>query len=297
MDEHLDSFLIYLTMNRGLSKNTVESYSRDITSLAVFLEKKDVKKPAEITEIHISDFVGYLSRKGLSPRSISRNLVSARQFFMYLLAEQIIAEDPMRNTVLPKPAKPLPHTLSLDQVEQLLKEPEKNDSALSIRDNAMLEVLYATGLRVSELIQLEINRVNLDHGYVITMGKGNKERIVPMGDSAIKKTRRYLADSRPELLRGKSSIYLFVTRKMASRMSRQRFWRIIKDYALSAGISSHITPHVLRHSFASHLLERGADLRVIQAMLGHSDISTTQIYTYVERERLKRIHEKAHPRA
>ncbi len=297
MDEHLDSFLIYLTMNRGLSKNTIESYSRDIRSLLVFLEEKGVENPAEATEAHMSDFFGNLHRKGLSPRSVSRNLVSTRQFFSYLLAEGVVTRDPMRNAVSPKPAKTLPRTLSLDEVEKILEEPEKNDSALSVRDSAMLEVLYATGLRVSELVELEINRVNLDHGYAITMGKGNKERIVPLGDAAIRKTKRYLADSRPELLRGKSSIYLFVTGRTTNSMTRQRFWRIIKDYALSAGVVSHITPHVLRHSFASHLLERGADLRVIQVMLGHSDISTTQIYTYVERERLKRIHEKAHPRA
>ena len=209
----------------------------------------------------------------------------------------MITDDPMRNTVSPKPPKTLPHTLSLSEVEKLLREPEKGKSEKALRDRAMLEVLYATGVRVSELVALELNRVNLDHGYVITLGKGSKERIVPIGDAAIRKTRDYLSDGRPGLLRGRSSEYLFVTSRTASKMSRQRFWRIIKDYALAAGIHSHITPHVLRHSFATHLLERGADLRAIQAMLGHSDISTTQIYTYVEKERLKRIHEKSHPRA
>ena len=228
---------------------------------------------------------------------MARNIVSLKQFFRFLLTENVITEDPLRNTVSPKPAKTLPHTLSLGEVERLLEEPEKGKSNEALRDRAMLEVLYATGVRVSELVALELNRVNLDHGYVITLGKGSKERIVPIGDAAIRKTREYLSDARPRLLRGRSSEYLFVTSRTASKMSRQRFWRIIKDYALSAGIHSHITPHVLRHSFATHLLERGADLRAIQAMLGHSDISTTQIYTYVEKERLKRIHEKSHPRA
>ena len=297
MDEHLDSFLVYLTMNRGLSKNTIESYSRDISSLVAFLGKRGVSDPASVSEREIAAFFEHLRKKKLSPRSIARNIVSLKQFFRFLLTENVITEDPMRNTVSPKPAKTLPHTLSLSEVETLLREPEKGKSEKALRDRAMLEVLYATGVRVSELVALELNRVNLDHGYVITLGKGSKERIVPIGNAAIRKIRDYLSDARPKLLRGRSSEYLFVTSRTASKMSRQRFWRIIKDYALAAGIHSHITPHVLRHSFATHLLERGADLRAIQAMLGHSDISTTQIYTYVEKERLKRIHEKSHPRA
>ena len=297
MDEHLDSFLVYLTMNRGLSKNTVESYSRDISSLTAFLGKRGVSDPASVSEREIAAFFEHLRKKKLSPRSVARNIVSLKQFFRFLLTEKVITEDPMRNTVSPKPAKTLPHTLSLSEVETLLREPEKGKSEKALRDRAMLEVLYATGVRVSELVSLELNRVNLDHGYVITLGKGSKERIVPIGNAAIRKIRDYLSDARPKLLRDRSSEYLFVTSRTASKMSRQRFWRIIKDYALAAGIHSHITPHVLRHSFATHLLERGADLRSIQAMLGHSDISTTQIYTYVEKERLKRIHEKSHPRA
>ena len=284
-------------MNRGLSKNTIESYSRDISSLTAFLGKRGVSNPASVSEREIAAFFEHLRKKKLSPRSVARNIVSLKQFFRFLLTENVITEDPMRNTVSPKPAKTLPHTLSLSEVETLLREPEKGKSEKALRDRAMLEVLYATGVRVSELVALELNRVNLDHGYVITLGKGSKERIVPIGDAAIRKTRDYLSDARPKLLRGRSSEYLFVTSRTASKMSRQRFWRIIKDYALAAGIHSHITPHVLRHSFATHLLERGADLRAIQAMLGHSDISTTQIYTYVEKERLKRIHEKSHPRA
>ncbi len=297
MDEHLDSFLVYLTMNRGLSKNTIESYSRDVSSLLAFLEKRGVSDPAAVNEGDIAAFFDHLRKKKLSPRSVARNIVSLKQFFRFLLTENVITEDPLRNTVSPKPAKTLPHTLSLDEVERLLAEPEEGKSDEALRDRAMLEVLYATGVRVSELVALELNRINLDHGYIITLGKGSKERIVPIGNAAIRKTRDYLADARPRLLRGRASEYLFVTSRTGSKMSRQRFWRIIKNYALSAGIHSHITPHVLRHSFATHLLERGADLRAIQAMLGHSDISTTQIYTYVEKERLKRIHEKSHPRA
>lgn len=297
MDEHLDSFLVYLTMNRGLSKNTIESYSRDVSSLVAFLEKRGISDPAAVSESDVAAFFDHLRRKKLSPRSVARNIVSLKQFFRFLLTENMITEDPLRNTVSPKPAKTLPHTLSLDEVEKLLAEPEKGKTDEALRDRAMLEVLYATGVRVSELVALELNRVNLDHGYVITLGKGSKERIVPIGDAAIRKTRDYLGDARPRLLRGRASEYLFVTSRTASKMSRQRFWRIIKNYAMAAGIHSHITPHVLRHSFATHLLERGADLRAIQAMLGHSDISTTQIYTYVEKERLKRIHEKSHPRA
>ncbi len=284
-------------MNRGLSKNTIESYSRDISSLTAFLGKRGISDSTAVSEHEIAAFFEHLRKKKLSPRSVARNIVSLKQFFRFLLTENVITGDPMRNTVSPKPAKTLPHTLSLSEVETLLREPEKGKSEKALRDRAMLEVLYATGVRVSELVSLELNRVNLDHGYVITLGKGSKERIVPIGNAAIRKTRDYLSDARPRLLRGRSSEYLFVTSRTASKMSRQRFWRIIKDYALAAGIHSHITPHVLRHSFATHLLERGADLRAIQAMLGHSDISTTQIYTYVEKERLKRIHKKSHPRA
>ncbi len=297
MDEYIDSFLVYLTMNRGLSKNTIESYSRDISSLTVFLNERGISDPTKVSNLEIKAFFKHLRKKKLSPRSVARNIVSLKQFFRFLLTEKIITEDPLRNTVSPKPAKTLPRTLSLGEVEKLLEQPEKGKSHEASRDSAMLEVLYATGVRVSELIALELNRVNLDHGYIITLGKGSKERIVPIGDAAIRKIRNYLLDARPKLLRGRSSQYLFITSRTASKMSRQRFWSIIKNYALEAGIHSHITPHVLRHSFATHLLERGADLRVIQAMLGHSDISTTQIYTYVEKERLKHIHEKSHPRA
>ena len=230
---------------------------------------------------------------------MARNIVSLKQFFRFLLTENVITEDPLRNTVSPKPAKTLPHTLSLDEVERLLAEPEEGKSrrgAAGPRDAGGSLRNRGKGIRADG--SLELNRVNLDHGYIITLGKGSKERIVPIGDAAIRKVRDYLSDARPRLLRGRNSeYYLFVTSRTGSKMSRQRFWRIIKNYALSAGIHSHITPHVLRHSFATHLLERGADLRAIQAMLGHSDISTTQIYTYVEKERLKRIHEKSHPRA
>ena len=297
MDKHLDSFLVYLTVNRGLSKNTIESYSRDISSLVAFLEKKGISDPGAVTEREIAAHLDRLREKKLSPKTVGRNIVSIRQFFRFLLTEGTVAEDPLRNTVSPKTAKTLPHALSLDEVEKLLLEPLGKNSDEASRDAAMLEVLYATGLRVSELVAVEINRLNLDHGYVIAMGKGSKERIVPMGRAAVEKVGEYLRESRPRLLGDRASEYLFVTKRTGTKMSRQRFWGIVKSYALSAGIRSRITPHVLRHSFATHLVERGADLRVIQAMLGHSDISTTQIYTYVERERLKQIHEKSHPRA
>ncbi|MYE60940.1 MAG: tyrosine-type recombinase/integrase, partial [Candidatus Dadabacteria bacterium] len=194
MDEYLDSFLVYLTMNRGLSKNTIQSYSRDISSLVAFLDKRGISDPAAVSEDEIAAFFDHLREKKLSPRSVARNIVSIKQFFRFLLTESVITEDPLRNTVSPKPAKTLPHTLSLEEVERLLREPEKGKSAEALRDRAMLEVLYATGVRVSELISLELNRVNLDHGYVITLGKGSKERIVPIGDAAIRKARDYLSD-------------------------------------------------------------------------------------------------------
>lgn len=298
MDKHLDSFLVYITVNRGLSKNTLESYSRDISSLLAFLKKEGLSEDsAAVNERHVAAFLDYLRAKKLSPKTIRRHIASMRQFFRFLLTEGVISADPMRNTMSPKTAKTLPHTLSLSEVENLLEEPEKKDSPEAARDSAMLHVLYATGLRVSELVSLEINRVNLDHGYVFTTGKGNKERMVPLGKTAVGKVVEYLSESRPKLLDGRTSKYLFVTKRTGEKMSRQWFWHTIKTYALSVGIRSRITPHVIRHSFATHLLERGAGLRVIQEMLGHSDISTTQIYTFVGQERLKRIHEKSHPRA
>ena len=296
MDDHLDSFITYLTVNKGLSRNTLESYSRDVSFFIQFLKTRKVHSPGKVTASHVADYLTYLRKKKLSIKTINRHIVSNRQFFRYLLTEEIITDDPLANVNTPKLNKSIPDVLTIEQVEELLEVPEKENTRESQRDSAMFEVLYSTGVRVTELVSIELNKLNMDHGYVIVLGKGNKERIVPLGKAAIEKLKNYLAGCREKLLKGKNSKYLFVTRR-GTKMTRQGFWKIIKSCALKAGINKKITPHILRHSFATHLLERGADLRVIQLMLGHSDISTTQIYTQVQKERLKKIHQKYHPRS
>ncbi len=296
MDEHLDSFLTYLTVNKGLSRNTLESYSRDVSSFIKFIEKLNVIRPHDVKEFHVAEFLSELQKRKLSIKTINRHIVSTRQFFKYLISNEIVSNDPFANVNTPKLNKSIPDVLSIEQVEKLLSMPEVKDTANSVRDTAMLEVLYSTGVRVSELISIELNRVNMDHGYIIVLGKGDKERIIPLGKVSLEKIKNYLIDSRSKLLREKVSKFLFVTRR-GTKMTRQGFWKLIKQYTLMAGINSKITPHTLRHSFATHLLERGADLRVIQVMLGHSDISTTQIYTHVQKEKLKQIHKKFHPRS
>ncbi len=295
MNQLIDSFLTYLTAVKGLSKNTLESYGRDILKLAVFLEGKDITRIDQVGYKHILDFLTYLKEQGLNTRSTSRTLISVRQFFKFLLAEKFIESDPTFLIRTPKIKRGLPETLSLEDVEKLLSSPDES-SPEGIRDKSMLEVLYATGIRVSELVELGLNDVNFDLGYIIAYGKGSKQRIVPIGEKAKIKLREYLDTSRPKLLKSRTSPHLFVTR-LGRKMTRQGFWKIIKAYSRKSGLTKKISPHTLRHSFATHLLERGADLRAIQVMLGHSDISTTQIYTHVERERLKEVHKKYHPRS
>jgi integrase/recombinase XerD len=295
LNQLIDSFLTYLTAVKGLSKNTLESYGRDILKLAVFLEGKDITRIDQVGYKHILDFLTYLKEQGLNTRSTSRTLISVRQFFKFLLAEKFIESDPTFLIRTPKIKRGLPETLSLEGVEKLLSSPDES-SPEGIRDKSMLEVLYATGIRVSELVELGLNDVNFELGYIIAYGKGSKQRIVPIGEKAKIKLREYLDTSRPKLLKSRTSPHLFVTR-LGKKMTRQGFWKIIKAYSRKSGLTKKISPHTLRHSFATHLLERGADLRAIQVMLGHSDISTTQIYTHIERERLKEVHKKYHPRS
>ncbi len=291
----IDRFLTYLTAVKGLSKNTLESYGRDILKFAVFLEEKNITGIERVGYNHILDFLTYLKEMGLRPKSISRALISIRQFFKFLLTEGFIDSDPAFFIRTPKIKRVLPEVLSIEDVEKLLSSPEES-SPEGIRDKCMLEVLYATGIRVSELVELRLNDVNFELGYIIAYGKGSKERIVPIGDKAKNKLKEYLDTSRPKLLKSRTSVNLFVTR-LGKKMTRQGFWKIVKTYSKKSGITKKISPHTLRHSFATHLLERGADLRAIQIMLGHSDISTTQIYTHIERGRLKEVHKKYHPRS
>jgi integrase/recombinase XerD len=295
MNNLQDSFISYLAVVKGLSKNTLESYGRDISKCVAYLEERGVVDIREVDYKVILDFLTHLREQNLNARSVARILVSIKQFFKFLLAEKIIEKDPTFLIRTPKIRTSIPGVLSLSDVEKLLSAPD-GKTPEGVRDLAMLEVLYATGIRVTELVSLQLNSVNFELGYLMVYGKGGKERIVPVGDKAIANLKEYMNTSRPSLLKSRKSVYLFVTRR-GGKMTRQGFWKLIKGYASRTGIGKKISPHTLRHSFATHLLERGADLRTIQIMLGHSDISTTQIYTHIERERLKEIHRKYHPRS
>lgn len=291
----LESFLTYLVVIKGLSKNTSHSYKTDIDKLFTFIEAKELDSITKIKSDHISEFLAELNISGLNISSINRCIVSVKQFFKYMMLENIIKTDPTANVVSPRMKKTIPDVLSLEDIERILNVPDLTTFE-GLRDSAMLEVLYASGLRVTELVELKQVNINYDHGYLVVMGKGSKERIVPIGMTSIKKINDYLELSRPHLVKDKISDYLFITRR-GTCFTRQGFWKLIKTYANEAGIIKNISPHTIRHSFATHLLERGADLRTIQLLLGHSDISTTQIYTHVESKRLREIHNKYHPRA
>jgi integrase/recombinase XerD len=294
MNQLLDQFLHYLVVEKGLSKNTIEAYSHGLNRFLNHLAKKGVREWEKVTKFDIKTFLLFLKRQGLSTKTVVRNLVAIRTFFKFLVQEGILEVNPVEELESPKLAKTLPKILSLKEVEQLLEQPNPQTS-LGIRDRAMLELLYATGMRVSELTQLPINQINLEGGYVLVYGKGSKERIVPLGREAMRWVDLYLKTARDKLAKERESPYLFINRS-GKGMSRQGFWKTLKAYGLRAGIRKRITPHLLRHSFASHLLERGADLRSVQIMLGHVDISTTQIYTHVTGERLKKVHQRYHPR-
>jgi integrase/recombinase XerD len=294
VDQLLDQFLHYLIVEKGLSKNTIEAYSHGLSRFLNHLKEKEVQEVEEISKFDVRGFLLALRKRNLSTRTIVRNLVAIRTFFKFLVQEGILEANPIENLESPKIAKTLPEILTLKEIEQLLERPDLQ-TPLGRRDRAMLEMLYATGMRVSELTQLPTHQVNLEGGYVLLYGKGSKERIVPLGSEAMKWVTFYLKESRGILAKGKESPFLFINRS-GKAMSRQRFWKSLKDYARRAGLRKRTTPHLLRHSFASHLLERGADLRSVQMMLGHADISTTQIYTHVTGERLKKIHQQYHPR-
>jgi integrase/recombinase XerD len=289
----LSIFLNHLLLERGLSINTLEAYTRDLTNYLDFMQKNGVR-PEEIKEDNVISFIHYLREKGLSPRSITRHLASIKAFHRFLISEGILKKSPASDIRGPRKTEKLPDTLSVEEVDRLLSQPDISKPS-GLRDRAMLELLYATGMRVSELISLSINDLNFVTGYVVTVGKGNKERIVPMGEVAMGYLKAYISSCRSRWTEGTSQMALFINRRGKS-LTRQGFWKIIKKYAEMAGIQKNISPHTLRHSFATHLLERGADLRSVQILLGHSDISTTQIYTHVARGRLKEIHERFHPR-
>ena len=294
MEQLLDQFLHYLIVEKGLSKNTIDAYSHGLTRFLSHLREQGIQEIQEAGKFHIRGFLLTLRRKNLNTKSIVRDLVAVRAFFRFLIQEGILESNPVEELESPKVARTLPEILTLKEIEQILEQPNLQ-TPLGIRDRAMLETLYATGMRVSELTQLPTHQVNLEGGYVLVYGKGSKERIIPLGGEAMKWVSAYLKTARRILSKGKESPFLFVNRS-GRGMTRQRFWKSLKEYARRAGLRKRITPHLLRHSFASHLLERGADLRSVQMMLGHVDISTTQIYTHVAGERLKKIHKQYHPR-
>lgn len=290
----LSRFLNYITVEKGLSPNTIESYKNDLTRYISYIEERDAHSTEDVTISLIREYLSGLIKLSMSTSSIKRHISSIRHFHKFMVQEGLTDSNPATYIETPKGWQRLPKTLSFTEVEALLKQPGE-DIRMGLRDGAMIELLYATGLRVSELVNLKYVNLNLEVGFITTVGKGGKERVVPMGEYALEKVNIYIERARPVLLKGRSSPFVFVS-TWGRGLTRQSFWNIIKKYARQAGIQKDISPHTLRHSFATHLLERGADLRSVQMMLGHSDISTTQIYTHINRERLKRIHAECHPR-
>ncbi len=290
----VSDFLHHLQVERGLARNTLLAYGQDLAKFERFLLRK-ARHPKQVRQGEVDEFARDLSRQGLSARSIARALNAVRMFYRFLMAEKIVTLDPTAEVRSPRMLKSLPRFLTLTEVDDLLGAPG-NGTPLGRRDAAMLELLYATGLRVSELMSLRIKDANLDAGFLTCVGKGSKERIVPLSRAAIDRLRTYLETARPALQKGRAPAALFLNNRGGS-MTRQGFWKLLKEHGRAIGLRGKLSPHVLRHSFATHLLERGADLRSVQVMLGHADISTTQIYTHVNRERLKRVYRDFHPRA
>ena len=291
----IDTYIAYLRDVRRMSPNTVESYARDLSALATFAEAR--KMPVEqFGRRDLEAFVRGLMTQGLSPRSVARTVACVRGFYRFLALERKFDESPAADLKAPRAWPALPKFLDLDEVDRLLAQPDVS-TPRGIRDKALIEVLYASGLRVSELVSIRPGDLHLDEGYLTCIGKGDKERIVPIGDEATAWLRRYFRDGRPSLLRKRSSPWLFVNARDGGPLSRVGVWKVLKAYGVGAGITRELSPHVLRHSFATHLLERGADLRAIQAMLGHADLSTTQIYTHVLEARLRAVYDRYHPRS
>jgi integrase/recombinase XerD len=290
----IDQYLAYLRDVRRMSANTLESYARDLSALAGFAEERD--RPVDaMTRAELEAFVRHLMSSGLAPRSVARAVACLRGFYRFLALERRQEQSPADDLKPPRAWAALPRFLSLEEVDRLLAQPD-TATRRGLRDKALIEVLYATGLRVSELIALRAGDLNLEDGYLTCIGKGDKQRMVPLGQEAADWVRRYIRDGRPQLLRKKTSPWLFVNARDGGPLSRVGFWKVLKEYGLKAGLTRELSPHVLRHSFATHLLDRGADLRMIQLMLGHADLSTTQIYTHVLEARLKAVYDKFHPR-
>jgi len=290
----IDAFCDALWLEDGLSRNTLDSYRRDLAQFSIWLRKMHAKALLEAGARDLQAYIAHRYRAKTRASSAARLLSSLKRFYRHALREGRISSDPTLDIASPKLPRSLPKTLTEQHVERLLDAPDVK-APLGVRDRAMLETLYATGLRVSELVTLKTGQVSQDMGLVRVLGKGSKERLVPLGEEALHWVRRYMSEGRPHLLKGRLADDLFVTGQ-GGAMTRQAFWHLIKRYALQAGVTTAVSPHTLRHAFATHLLNHGADLRVVQLLLGHADVATTQIYTHVARERLKQLHAKHHPR-
>jgi integrase/recombinase XerD len=300
LDVGIQQFLDHLRVERELSVATIEAYGRDLAGFARFAaEGKKVDTAQAVRTIDVLDYLAHLTDRALSARYQARRLIALRQLFKFLKAERICETNPTEDVDLPRFGRRLPDFLTVDEVDRLLAAPARSTDR-GLRDGAMLETLYATGLRVSELVKLRLGDVNFDAGYLVAFGKGKKQRLVPLGEVALETVRRYVEAARPHFLRphvpARISDALFLTR-LGRPMTRQGFWKLLGQHAVAAGIAKAISPHKLRHSFATHLVERGADLRAVQAMLGHADIGTTEIYTHVSRGHLRALYDKFHPRA
>ena len=297
IDEALvESFLNYLIVECGLADNTIKGYKGDLRNFSNYLHNTGIKHFQDLRAKMIVDFIENEKQRGLSENSISRCLVTVKMLYKYLLMEGQISVNPMSAVSTLKLQKYLPEVLHYNAVEEMLQAPDCNNK-LGIRDKAMLELMYATGARVSEVASIKVSWINFDYGFIRCQGKGSKQRIVPMGSEASKAIRRYLLEVRPQLLKIEDDEPLLFLSRTGKKLRRENIWSLVKKYAMKAGIRSNISPHTLRHSFATHLLEGGADLRSVQEMLGHSNISTTQIYTHIDRKHLKTTHQKFHPRA
>jgi integrase/recombinase XerD len=294
MNHLIDDYLNFMSVEKGASLNTIEGYSRDLNRYASFIDGRKITDMREIGTEELISYLAHLKDEGLAANSVNRSLAALRGFYKFLLREKRLESTPVAHIGLARVWMHLPDVLNREEMNLLLMQPGSHTPA-ALRDTAMLELMYATGIRVSELIGLTLNSINWQIGYLVALGKGDKERIVPVGQAAYNQVKRYLESARPLILKGRQSEFLFLNRT-GKGLTRQGFWKIVKKYAVKVSLGKKVHPHTFRHSFATHLIEGGADLRSVQIMLGHSDISTTQVYTHVTRERLKEVHRKYHPR-
>ena len=295
-DDSLDLYFSHLKIERRLAPNTLDAYGRDLARYVTFMEARGLIMPGDAAPVDISDFLAMIAGEGMSARSRARVTSTLRRFHLFLVKRKISETNPAADIASPKPGRPLPKVLSLEETGALLAAPG-TETHLAMRDTAILELLYASGLRVSELCDLELGQVNLEAGFVRAFGKGGKERLAPFGDQAAEAIAVYLSEARPELLGGRKASEILFLSRTGRMLTRDGVYKLVEKYSLKAGLRRRVSPHVLRHSFATHLLEHGADLRAVQAMLGHADISTTEIYTHLDREAIRKVYNKAHPRS